>query len=91
MVTLGGLIAGSFIVAAVTTLVEYYSNKFLPYFTGKAAVYCFTLLTVQLLCTFMPGYSMNLGYVEIGFLIVFSALASFIGSILREITKQDAV
>lgn len=91
VVTLGGLVAGSFIIAAVTTLVEYHSSKNLPYFTGKAAVYCITLLTAQLLCTFMPGYSMNLGYAEIGFLVVFSALATLIGSILRDIAEHDAV
>lgn len=90
VVTLGGLVAGSFIIAVVTTLVEYHSSKSLPYFTGKAAVYCITLLTAQLLCTFMPGYSMKLGFAEIGFLVVYSALATLIGSILRDITEQSA-
>lgn len=88
VVTLGGLIAGSFIIAAVTTLVEYHSSRNLPYFTGKAAVYCITLLTAQLLCTFMPGYSMELGYGEIAFLVVFSALATFIGGLLRDIDEE---
>lgn len=90
VVTLGGLIAGSFIIAAVTTLVEYHSSQNLPYFTGKAAVYCITLLTAHLLCVFMPGYSVNLGYSEIAFLAVFSAAATFIGGILRDLTELES-
>lgn len=89
VVTLGGLIAGSIIIAAITTSVEYYSSKKLPYFTGKAAVYCTTLLSAQLLCTIMPGYSMELGLAEISFLVVYSALAILIGAILRKLTALE--
>ena len=87
VVTLGGLIAGSFIIAAVTTLVEYHSRRKLPYFTGKAAVYCITLLTAQLLCAFMPGYSMELGYSEIAFLVIFSAVSTFLGGLINDINN----
>ena len=83
VVTLGGLVAGSFLIGAWTTLVELLSRS-LPKFTGKAAVCAGALLGVQALESLLPGYKVEATGSLIVFLIIYSALAIFIGKILNE-------
>ena len=83
VVTLGGLVAGSFIIGAWTVLVERLSKR-LPNFTGKAAVVAGGLLGVQALEFVLPGYNVEASGAVIVFLIIYSALAMFIGKLLNE-------
>jgi len=83
VVTLGGLVAGSFIIGAWTVLVERLSKR-LPNFTGKAAVVAGVLLGVQALEIVLPGYNVEASGAVIVFLIIYSALAIFIGKLLNE-------
>jgi len=83
VVTLGGLVAGSFIIGAWTVLVERLSKR-LPNFTGKAAVVAGVLLGVQALEIVLPGYNVEASGAVIVFLIIYSALAMFIGKLLNE-------
>ena len=81
VVTLGGLVAGSFLLATWTTLAEHLARK-LPKFTGKSAVCAAVLLGVQGLCAVLPGYSVELSGLLLVSLIFYSALAIFIGKFL---------
>ena len=83
VVTLGGLVAGSFILGAWVTLVERLA-KGLPNFTGKAAVCAGGLLGVQALEFVLPGYNVEASGAVVMFLIIYSALAIFIGKLLNE-------
>ena len=83
VVTLGGLVAGSFIIGAWTVLVERLSKR-LPNFTCKAAVVAGVLLGVQALEIVLPGYNVEASGAVIVFLIIYSALAMFIGKLLNE-------
>lgn len=77
--------AGSFIIGAWTVFVERLSKR-LPNFTGKAAVVAGGLLGVQALEIVLPGYNYNVeasGAVVV-FLVIYSALAIFIGKLLNE-------
>ena len=58
VVTLGGLVAGSFLIGAWTTLVERLAQR-LPNFTGKAGVCAAVLLGVQVLENLLPGYKVE--------------------------------
>lgn len=81
VVTLGGLVAGSFILAAWTTLVERLARN-LPSFTGKAAVCAAVLVGVQALGVVLPGYSIEVTGLLVGCLLLYGALAIFIGKFL---------
>ena len=83
VVTLGGLVAGSFIIGAWTVLVESFT-KHLPNFTGKAAVVAGVLLGAQALEIVLPGYNVEASGAVVMFLIIYSALAIFIGKFLNE-------
>jgi len=83
VVTLGGLVAGSFIIGAWTVLVECFT-KHLPNFTGKAAVVAGVLLGVLALEIVLPGYKVEASGAMVMFLIIYSALAIFIGKLLNE-------
>ena len=78
VVTLGGLVAGSFIIGAWTVLVERFT-KYLTNFTGKAAVVAGVLLGVQALEFVLPGYNVEASGDVVVFLVIYSALAMFIG------------
>ena len=75
--------AGSFIIGAWTVLVERFT-KYLPNFTGKAAVVAGVLLGVQALEIVLPGYNVEASGAVVVFLIIYSALAIFIGKLLNE-------
>ena len=75
--------AGSFIIGAWTVLVERLSKR-LPNFTGKAAVVAGGLLGVQALEIVLPGYNVEASGAVVVFLIIYSALAIFIGKLLNE-------
>lgn len=81
VVTLGGLVAGSFLVGAWATLVERLA-KDLPNFTGKAAVCAAVLMGVQALEIVLPGYKVEASGALVVFLVSYSALAIFIGKFL---------
>ena len=83
VVTLGGLVAGSFLIGAWTTLVELLSRR-LPKFTGKAAVCAGVLLGVQALESLLPGYKIEATGSLVVFLVIYSGLAILIGKILNE-------
>lgn len=83
VVTLGGLVAGSFLVGAWTTLLERFTQR-LPNFTGKAAVCAGVLLGVQALGNLLPGYKVEANSPLIVFLLIYSGLAIFIGKLLNE-------
>ena len=83
VVTLGGLVAGSFLIGAWTTLVELLSRR-LPKFTGKAAVCAGVLLGVQALESLLPGYKIEATGSLVVFLVIYSGLAILIGRILNE-------
>ena len=83
VVTLGGLVAGSFLIGAWTTLVELLSRR-LPEFTGKAAVCAGVLLGVQALESLLPGYKIEATGSLVVFLVIYSGLAISIGKILNE-------
>ena len=83
VVTLGGLVAGSFLIGAWTTLVELLSRR-LPKFTGKAAVCAGVLLGVQALESLLPGYKVEATGSLVVFLVIYSGLAILIGKILNE-------
>lgn len=75
--------AGSFIIGAWTVLVERFT-KYLTNFTGKAAVVAGVLLGVQALEIVLPGYNVEASGAVVVFLIIYSALAIFIGKLLNE-------
>lgn len=75
--------AGSFIIGAWTVFVERFT-KYLPNFTGKAAVVAGVLLGVQALEIVLPGYNVEASGAVVVFLIIYSALAIFIGKLLNE-------
>ena len=75
--------AGSFIIGAWTVLVECFT-KHLPNFTGKAAVVAGVLLGVQALEFVLPGYNVEASGAVVVFLVIYSALAMFIGKLLNE-------
>ena len=83
VVTLGGLVAGSFIIGACTVLVECFT-KHLPNFTGKAAVVAGVLLGALALEIVLPGYKVEASGAVVVFLIIYSAFAIFIGKLLNE-------
>ena len=83
VVTLGGLVVGSFLIGAWTTLVELLSRR-LPKFTGKAAVCAGVLLGVQALESLLPGYKIEATGSLVVFLVIYSGLAILIGKILNE-------
>ena len=83
VVTLGGLVAGSFLIGAWTTFVELLSRR-LPEFTGKAAVCAGVLLGVQALESLLPGYKIEATGSLVVFLVIYSGLAILIGKILNE-------
>ena len=83
VVTLGGLVAGSFIIGALTVLVERFTKR-LPNFTGKAAMVAGVLLGAQALEVVLPGYNVEASGVVVVFLIIYSALAIFIEKFLNE-------
>lgn len=83
VVTLGGLVAGSFIIGAWTVLVERFTKR-LPNFTGKAAVVAGVLLGAQALEIVLPGYNVEASGAVVVFLIIYGALAIFIGKLLNE-------
>lgn len=82
VVTLGGLVAGSFIIGAWTALIESFAQR-LPNFTGKAAVCAAVLLGVQALASLLPGYKVEASSTLVVFLVVYSALAILIGNFLN--------
>lgn len=82
VVTLGGLIAGSFMVAAWSVLLVL-CQKRLPKFTAIAFVTAGTAVGIDLLCTFMPGYTMELSWEVIIFIIIFSAFSIWQDKILK--------
>lgn len=81
VVTLGGLVAGSFIISAWAVLVERLARR-LPKFTGKAAVCAGVILGVQALASLLPGYKIEASSGLVVFLVIYSALAIFIGNFL---------
>ena len=83
VVTLGGLVAGSYLLGAWATLVERLA-KGLPNFTGKAAVCAGVLLGAQALEIVLPGYKVEASGAVVMFLVIYSALAIFIGKLLNE-------
>ena len=83
VVTLGGLVAGSFLLGAWTVLVERLAQR-LPNFTGKAGVCAAVLLGVQALGILLPGYKVEASGLLIVFLVIYSGLAIFIGKLLNE-------
>ena len=83
VVTLGGLVAGSFLLGAWTVLVERLTQR-LPNFTGKAGVCAAVLLGVQVLGNLLPGYKVEASGSLIVFLVIYSGLAIFIGKLLNE-------
>lgn len=82
VVTLGGLIAGSFMIAAWTVLLVVCQKK-LPKYTGIAFVVAGTAVGVDLLCTFMPGYTMELSSALIIFIIAFAGFSIWQDKILK--------
>ena len=78
VVTLGGLVAGSFMIG-----VEHLAQR-LPNFTGKAGVCAAVLLGVQALGNLLPGYKVEASGSLIVFLIIYSGLAILIGKLLNE-------
>ena len=83
VVTLGGLVAGSFLLGAWTVLVERLAQR-LHNFTGKAGVCAAVLLGVQALGNLLPGYKVEASCLLLVFLIIYSGLAIFIGKLLNE-------
>ena len=83
VVTLGGLVAGSFLIGAWTTLIERLCRR-LPKFTGKAVVCAGVLLGTQALENLLPGYKIEVTSSLIVFLVIYSGLAIFIGKLLNE-------
>ena len=83
VVTLGGLVAGSFLIGAWTVLVERLAQR-LPNFTGKAGVCAVVLLGVQALENLLPGYKVEASGLLIVFLVIYSGLAIFTGKLLNE-------
>lgn len=81
VVTLGGLVAGSFMIAAWTVAVCSLTKK-LPKFTGKATVCAAVILGVQALGNVLPGYKVEASGELVVFLICYSALAILIGNFL---------
>ena len=75
--------AGSFIIGAWTVFVERFTKR-LPNFTGKAAVVAGGLLGVQALEFVLPGYNVEVSGAVVVFLIIYGALAIFIGKLLNE-------
>lgn len=83
VVTLGGLVAGSFFMGAWATVLERLAQR-LSNFTGKAAVCAGVLLGVQALENLLPGYEVEVTSSLIVFLVIYSGLAIFIGKLLNE-------
>ena len=75
--------AGSFIIGAWTVLVERFT-KHLTNFTGKAAVCAGVLLGAQALEIVLPSYNVEASGAVVVFLVIYSALAMFIGKLLNE-------
>ena len=75
--------AGSFIIGAWTVFVERFT-KYLPNFTGKAAVVAGVLLGALALEIVLPGYKVEASGAVVVFLIIYGALAIFIGKLLNE-------
>ena len=83
VVTLGGLVAGSFLMGTWSTMLERLAQR-LPDFTGKAAVCAGVLLGVQALGNLLPGYEVEASSSLIVFLVIYSGLVIFIGKLLNE-------
>ncbi len=81
VVTLGGLVAGSFMLGVWTTFAERLARK-LPSFIGKAVVCAAVLLGVEGLCVVLPGYELEVSAGLVMFLVIYSALAIYIGRFL---------
>lgn len=81
VVTLGGLVVGSFLFGAWTTLVERLARR-LPNFTSKAAVCAAVLLGAQGLGAVLPGYRVEPSEFLVVCLIIYSAIAICIGKFL---------
>ncbi|MBQ7884217.1 MAG: hypothetical protein IJ320_07675 [Phascolarctobacterium sp.] len=82
VVTLGGLVAGSFLFGAWATLTERLARR-LPNFTGKAAVCAAVLLGAQGLSAVLPGYEVEPSEFLVVCLIIYSAIAIYIGRFLN--------
>lgn len=82
VVTLGGLIAGSCLIS-VWMLGLLGCKKLLPGYMGKALVVAGTAVGVDVLCTFMPGYSMDLSVGLLAFIIFFAAFSIWQNNILN--------
>lgn len=83
VVTLGGLTAGSFMIAAWAVLLVL-CQKRLPKYTAIAFVIAGMSVGVDLLCTFMPGYDMELSGELIVFIIAFSAFGIWQNNLLKK-------
>ena len=82
VVTLGGLVAGAFIIGAWTTLFQRLGVR-LPRFTGKALVVAAVIMGVQLLCQLLPGYAAKISPALMIFLVIYSAVAVAMGNYLK--------
>ena len=82
VVTLGGLVAGSFIIGAWTTLMQR-ASTLLPRFTGKALVVASVFMGVQVLCQVLPGYTADVTPALMIFLVLYSAVAVAAGNYLK--------
>lgn len=83
VVTLGGLVAGSFIFAAWSVLLVL-CQKRLPKYTGIALVMAGTAVGIDLLCTFMPGYRLKLSWELIIFMLFFAVFSIWQDKILKK-------
>lgn len=82
VVTLGGLVAGSFIIGAWTTLMQR-ASTLLPRFTGKALVVASVFMGVQVLCQVLPGYTVEVTPALMMFFVLYSAVAVAVGNYLK--------
>lgn len=83
VVTLGGLILGALLLGLVVTLADEL-GRHLSYFTGRALVLAAAFLGLEGLCTLLPGYSLDLSWRAVAFVVGYAAFAICIGNILRK-------
>ena len=83
VVTLGGLVLGSLLVGLVVTLADEL-GRHLSFFTGRALVLAAAFLGLEGVCTFLPGYSLEMNWRVLVFVMGYAVFAICIGNILRK-------
>ena len=86
VVTLGGLILGSLLMGLIVTLADEL-GRHLSFFTGRALVLAAAFGGLQGICTLLPGYSLELSWRALVFLVGYAVFAICIGNILRKRSK----